>query len=239
MPIWNEARLINRIRISPTTYHLVFEQLEGDFNFLAGQFITLDLPIGEKRLDRWRSYSIAGRTLQPNQFELCIGLVPDGKGSTYLCHSLKDGEVIRYKSPSGSFTLKTEGVDRIILVATGTGIAPFRAMLRDHLSEIVQPVHLVFGCRTEDEILYREEICGMVGQYPHFSYDICLSRAQVEGCHHGYVHSRYTSIIEEYGPSERIHVYLCGWQRMVDEANQRLTGELALTSAQVHIELYG
>jgi len=213
--------------------------MEGDFNFLAGQFITLDLPIGEKRLDRWRSYSISGRTLQANQFELCIGLVPHGKGSTYLCKELTVGELIRFKSPSGTFTLKTDRVDRIILVATGTGIAPFRAMLRDHLSDIVLPIHLVFGCRTEEEILYRSEMSDMTARHPNFSYDICLSRSQAEGCHQGYVHSRYTPIIQEYGQSERIHVYLCGWQHMVDEASQRLTRELGLSSSQVHIELYG
>ncbi|MBK6997672.1 MAG: hypothetical protein IPH31_23350 [Lewinellaceae bacterium] len=59
------------------------------FDFQAGQFVTMDLPIGEKRLQRWRSYSIANPPSNSNRLELCIVNSSEGLGSKYLLTKFK------------------------------------------------------------------------------------------------------------------------------------------------------
>jgi ferredoxin-NADP reductase len=73
-------------------------------DFKAGQFITLDLPLGEKRLQRWRSYSIASAPADdPNLLELVVVRAPNGQGSRYLFEEVNVGSVLRWKGPDGAF----------------------------------------------------------------------------------------------------------------------------------------
>ena len=82
---WKEGKIIKREKISSNTNHLTIAVEESVLTeYQPGQFITLDLPIGEKRLDRWRSYSIAGTDPTTNTLDLSIVKMQDGKGSTFL-----------------------------------------------------------------------------------------------------------------------------------------------------------
>lgn len=86
---WKTAVIEEIHRLSPTTKRFILNiESEETFAFKAGQFITLDLPIGEKRLDRWRSYSISSAPSEDNRIELCIVEVEDGRASKYLFHDV-------------------------------------------------------------------------------------------------------------------------------------------------------
>src|SRR5688500_4047096 len=98
------------------------------FDFKAGQFVTLDLPIHEKPNKRWRSYSIASWPGGSNIFELLIVLLEDGAGTTYLFNEVKEGSELTYRGAQGVFTLPDPIDKDLFLICTGTGIAPFRSM---------------------------------------------------------------------------------------------------------------
>jgi len=99
------------------------------FDFKPGQFVTLDLPIHEKKNKRWRSYSIASWPDGSNIFELIIVLMPQGAGSSYLFNDVEVGTELLFRGAQGEFTLLETIEKDLFLIYTGTGMAPFRSMV--------------------------------------------------------------------------------------------------------------
>ena len=206
------------------------------FDFTPGQFVTLDLPIHEKPNKRWRSYSIASWPDGSNVFELLIVLAEQGLGTHYLFNEIKVGSELSFRGAQGVFTLPEQLDTDIFLICTGTGIAPFRSMVNYlRLHPVPFPnIHLIFGCRKKEDLLYYEELKTLEQQLPGFHYHPTLSREKWEG-HHGYVHPIYEALCKDK-PAARF--YLCGWKHMVDEAKKRIV-ELGYDRKAIHQELYG
>ncbi len=209
------------------------------FDFQAGQFITLDLPIGDKRLQRWRSYSLANAPDGSNLLELCIVRSPDGAGSRYLFEQTEPGSTLRFKGPDGGFVLPEKIERDLVFICTGTGVAPFRSMLLDlqRSGQAHRGLHLIFGTRYESSILYRDELEALAQNLPGFRYDIVLSRQPDWSGHQGYVHSVYLEQYHTMRPD--VAFYICGWSNMIDEAVANLLITLGYDRTQVHYELYG
>ena len=206
------------------------------FNFIPGQFVTLDLPIHEKANKRWRSYSIASWPDESNIFELIIVLDELGTGTHYLFEQVGVGSELTFRGPQGVFTLK-EPLDKdLFLVCTGTGIAPFRSMIHHIKNENIphRNITLVFGCRTKDTLLYYEEMKELRESVPGFQYIPTLSREEWEGST-GYVHHIYEELCAERKPA---NFFLCGWRGMIDEAKRRIT-EMGYDRKDIHVEIYG
>ncbi|MFZ1788234.1 MAG: FAD-binding oxidoreductase [Saprospiraceae bacterium] len=237
---WIEAKVITIIDESPTVKRFILHvESEEIFTFTPGQFVTFDLPVGDKRLDRWRSYSIASTPSGDNMFELCIVLLDDGKGSGYFFTKVFVGTILKFKGPDGSFVLPPETEPLYVLVCTGTGVAPFRSMIK-HAYEHGLPYrfHLIFGCRTKEDILYFEEFQKISEEQPlTLRYDVVLSRETSDAFYHGYVHQVY----EKAYTSENSTVvfFLCGWSKMIDEARNNLIETMGFRESQVLFELYG
>ena len=227
--------------LSKTTMEMKLEidQAEGVFDFLPGQFITFDLPVSEKRLHRWRSYSIANGPDESNILKLCIVRSPEGLGTKYLFEEVKIGTMIKFKGPDGGFVLTDDLSAEIIMVCTGTGVAPFRSMI-NYIKANKLPfkgIHLIFGTRSEENILYREEFEMFSKENPLFRYSVALSREEKKEFHHGYIHDIYMT---EYNQTnDKRHFYICGWSKMIDEAVANLLINLKYDKSQIHYELYG
>src|ERR1700710_1685986 len=102
----------------------------SSFDFEPGQFVTLDLPIHEKPNKRWRSYSIASHPDGTNVIELVIVLLEGGLGTHYLFNHVDVGTEILLRGPQGVFTLPPIIDKDLFFICTGTGIAPFRSMVK-------------------------------------------------------------------------------------------------------------
>ena len=216
------------------------------FDFKAGQFITLDLPIHEQKNKRWRSYSIASWPDGTNVIELLIVLLEGGLGTTYFFNEVKVGTELTLRGPQGVFTLPSE-IDRdLFLICTGTGIAPFRSML--HYMQLhnvpYEKVYLVFGCRTQKDLLYFNEMKELEQTMRDFTFMPTLSREDWDG-HRGYVHSLYEEICkgnkvacDDIMNLKPAYFYLCGWKAMVDDAKHKII-EMGYDKKAVHLELYG
>lgn len=209
------------------------------FDFKPGQFITFDLPIHPKKTQRWRSYSIASAPVDTNEFELVIVYVPLGPATNYLWKEIKVGSSIPFKGPAGIFTLPDPLEEEICLIATGTGIAPYRSMLLDLVNHPrpSKNIYLLFGTRYVKDILYRKEMEELQHKIPSLSFIPVLSREADPGYEgkKGYVHPVYEELFADKRPAV---FYLCGWRNMVDEARQRIA-EMGYLSKSVHVELYG
>jgi glycine betaine catabolism B len=208
----------------------------GSFDFIPGQFVTLDLPIHDKPNKRWRSYSISSWPDGSNIFELIIVLTPHGAGSTWIFENINEGSELKFRGPQGTFVLPRVLDQDLFLICTGTGIAPYRSML--HTIKIEQRPHgriyLIFGTRTRADILYYEEMKELSGQIEKLHYIPTLSRENWEG-HQGYVHPVYEELCVDRQPAQ---FFLCGWRNMIDEARQRITA-MGYDKKSIHVELYG
>ena len=251
LPPTLEVRLIEKQQLTPAVRELTFERTDGlAFAFEAGQWVSLILPheVGELR----RAYSIASPPRRSPRFQLAITHVEGGPGSTYL-HDLALGATLQAIGPQGFFT-RPPGSGPSLFVATGTGITPLRSMIHDavfslepaagpqHRERNVQtPLWLLFGVRTEADVLYRGELEKLASDHENVRVRFTLSRAEAgwQGSR-GYVQSHVKELWNELaalglGPP---HVYICGLQKMVGAVRELLRKEMGVPRQQVHAERY-
>jgi glycine betaine catabolism B len=235
---WRTGKVI---RIENETYNTRRYWIEipelTSFDFEPGQFVTLDLPIHEKPARRWRSYSIASWPDGTNVFELVIVLLEGGAGTTWLFNNVVVGSELTLRGPQGVFTLDEENLQKdLFLICTGTGIAPFRSMVQHIKLKSIphENIYILFGCRTQKDLLYYNELKQLDADMPRFHYLPTLSREEWEG-KKGYVHSIYEETCSGKQPAS---FFLCGWKAMIDEAKKRIQ-ELGYDKKSIHQELYG
>lgn len=234
---WRSGKVI---RIADESYNTRRFCVQVDevpfFDFIPGQFVTLDLPIHEKRNKRMRSYSIASWPDGTNIYELLIVLDEKGLGSPWLFNNINVGSEIKFRGPQGVFVLKPPLEKDIFLVCTGTGIAPFRSMIHNIKNNKIphKNLYLIYGCRTKSDLLYYNELTNLQSEIPSMHYIPTLSREKWEG-NTGYVHPIYESLCMERKPAD---FYLCGWKDMIDDA-QKIIMNMGYDKKDIHFEIYG
>lgn len=235
---WRTGKVINIIQETYNTRRFVIQIPELErFDFIPGQFITFDLPIADKPNKRVRSYSIASWPDGTNIFELVIVLLEGGLGTTYLFNKVDIGSELTLRGAQGVFTLDDDDLAKdIVMICTGTGIAPFRSMTH-HIKNHNIPhknIYLIYGTRKQIDLLYYEEMKQLDKEMENFHYIPTLSREQWEG-RSGYVHPIYEEICASKQP---VSFLLCGWKNMLDEAKQRILA-LGYDRKSIHQESYG
>lgn len=216
-----KARLVAWKELAPEVHQLDFEVQEvAEFQFTPGQFISVVETSHGK--EKTRAYSIASPR-DGKHFSLCLNRVPHGSISNMMFR-LKVGDDILIHEPLGYFTLRHPG-RRIVFVATGTGIAPFRSILHDHLPRTQPHINLLFGTRHESGLLYRDEMEQLGREYPSFRYMPTLTRPH-EGWNGrvGRVQMHLDEAIALRTPEDLFEtdVYVCGLKEMVDEVRAEL-----------------
>lgn len=226
------ATLLESREIAPEVRHLVLETQGGKpLHFAPGQFLMLFAPLGGVIVKR--PYSIASPP-DGNRFALCLNRVREGVFSPYL-FDLHPGDTVMLKGPYGAFRWHEPPSDSI-LVATGTGIAPFRSMLKARLPEDRECRHtLVFGVRHEYGILYREEFEEMAARYPNFRFLPTLTRPEPGWT--GRTGRVQRHVLEAVGERRDLQVYICGLWEMVREVREMLLG-VGLERSRIHYERY-
>lgn len=227
-----QATLLETREIAPEIRHFVFA-VEGvdSFPFVPGQFVSFTEQFEGKPITR--AYSIAS-TPDGNRFELCLNLVKDGRFSPHL-FQLQPGEQVPMKGPVGTFTLRNPGRDALF-VATGTGIAPMRGLLRQALAEgpECRPT-LLFGVRHEHSLLYREEFETLAAAHPRFRFLPTLTRPTESWTGR---RGRVQEHLEEaLGGRTDIDVYVCGLKDMVNSVRELLK-ERGFDRRQIIVEKY-
>lgn len=232
--------LIESFMISPKVKHFVFQcESMSDFTYQPGQFITVHFDHEGKALKR--SYSIANTPKHTNLIEFAAGFVENGPG-TELLFNLKPGDTINVNGPFGRLILKDEVPGRYLLVATSTGITPYRSMLQELSRRLEKHPNLklaiLLGVQRREEILYKEEFLSFVQKYPQVIFRPYLSRTSteelIEGEYSGYVQHAFPELNLN---QENDLVYLCGNPSMIDDAFNYLK-EQGFTTQQIIREKY-
>ena len=213
--------LKNAFMLSAKVKHFIFnsQQLPA-FDYLPGQFITIHLENGDKILRR--SYSIANAPLQDNRIEFATAYVPEGLATKFL-FNLKIGDSVNITGPFGRLILKDTVPKRYIMIATSTGITPYRAMLRQMEQKLESypdlEVVIIQGVQKREDILYCDEFLELSTRYPRLSFRVYLSQETRTDLfpyeHIGHVQQAFPSL--KLDPHQDI-VYLCGNPCMIDDS---------------------
>ncbi|NLB57809.1 MAG: ferredoxin--NADP reductase, partial [Gammaproteobacteria bacterium] len=213
-----------------------------------GQFIQVHFQYADGTPAK-RSYSLAtvrDRDAQPEDtVEISVSYVPGG-AATALFEALEAGDVIDASGPFGRFCLMPNDANRrYLLIGTGTGVTPYRAMLpllERQMAERGIEVVLLFGARNPGELLYGDEFRAFAEKHPRFRFVPCFSRELPEAgsvhahpdVRHGYVQQ----FLDEFAPSGDTDLaYLCGNPDMVDACFAALK-EHGLAVPQIRREKY-
>ncbi|MFC3269455.1 ferredoxin--NADP reductase [Vulcaniibacterium thermophilum] len=232
MPVHFPLKLVSRRMLAPTVGHYTFVRDDGQpLDFIPGQFIQVHFRYADGTPTK-RSYSLAtihDHALGPGEaVEIAVSYVPGG-AATALFEGLKEGDAIEASGPYGRFCLMPGDANRrYLLIATGTGVTPYRSMLpqletlmRERGVEVV----LLFGARTPAELLYGGEFRAFAERHPQFRFVPCFSRQMPDAPHpddrHGYVQQ----FLAEFAPDAAGDIaYLCGNPNMVDACFEALKG---------------
>lgn len=159
------------------TYEL--EQLDGDVNFLPGQFLTFIFHFEHQELRR--SYSIV--SLPGESLKVTVQRVENGSVSRYILIHWKKETIVEALPPAGRFTLQpVTGYPRdIFFLAAGSGIAPILPQIRYLLKEEAQSIiHLFYSSNTEEKILFRDEIEELKKSNPQLEVTLFISNPKAE-----------------------------------------------------------
>jgi len=212
--------------VTPRIRELTLRRADGaPLAFVAGQFVTLHLPHQDKLLRR--SYSIAS-VPQPGIHEVAIAVshVAGGRATGILFSAEPDAR-FKVTGPFGRFVLRDDPPCRYLLIATGTGVTPYRAMLPELEARVGAgrcTVDLLLGVRGRDELLYGAELAAAAARSSQLRFHPCLSRvasdALVPGERHGYVQDALRSFALD--PARDV-AYVCGNPEMIDAVYAHLT----------------
>jgi ferredoxin-NADP reductase len=234
-----KAELLEARMLSPSVRSLTFRTTDRSaLGHVPGQYVDLIVPTA-RGLPYKRSYSVASvpDAGAPDRFEVAVTRVDGGPTSEAL-HTMAVGSVVDVEGPAGSFVRRAGDRDRPgLFVATGTGLAPLRAMLAEEVrSSEGPPLVLLFGCRTPGDLLWGEELFAWQRECPRFVLHPTMSRAPPDwrGLV-GYV-QRHAREMADSLPGA--NAYVCGVAAMVDDVVGLLEREAGLPHASVHYEVY-
>jgi CDP-4-dehydro-6-deoxyglucose reductase len=233
-PRRNKASLVSARPLSPSVRSLALELEGGPLSFRAGQWV--DVHVQAASGPEKRAYSIASAPWEP-LLELAVTAVEGGVVSPVL-HALEAGAQVEIDGPHGFFTRDEPALAQAptLFVGTGTGLAPLRSMLAEALRGPHPPFTLLFGCRTQEDILWRDELEAWAARDPDFRLEVTLSRADDAWTgRRGYVQTHVEELARALGEP---HVFVCGLNRMVSEVRAVCKGTLGYDRKRIHTERY-
>jgi NAD(P)H-flavin reductase len=179
--------------------------------------------------------SIASIPSQKNELTMIHDVSPMGPGSKWTL-ALQVGDTAQIMAPLGIFTLKPNPGKRKVLVATGSGVAPFCSMVADYYSsggkdEII----LYWGLRHEEDIYWKEQFEQLSRSYPQFQFAITLSQPKDDWKG---MRGRVTEhVVQEEKNILESDFYLCGSHAMVEDIKTQLA-TVQVPKEHITTELY-
>jgi benzoate/toluate 1,2-dioxygenase reductase component len=222
------ARLISVDRLSETTIAFSLDRSDA-FTFLAGQYVNIRVPGTDQR----RSYSFSSPP-GADTLSFLVRNIPPGVMSTYLRDQAVPGTPVEFIGPAGSFYLR-EIKRPLLLLAGGTGLAPFLSML-GKISETrsEQPIRLVYGVTNDVDLVGIEWLEEFESKIPGFTFATCVAAADSTHPRTGYVMAHVESGHLSGGD---VDLYLCGPPPMVDAVSAWL-GEQRVTPTNFYYEKF-
>jgi CDP-4-dehydro-6-deoxyglucose reductase len=217
------ARVVKMQRAAPDVM-LVDLKLPAQerLQFLAGQYIDLLLRGGVRR-----SFSMANPPRDDGVLQLHLRDY-GGPFSQYVFGVMKEKDIIRFEGPFGTFFLREESAKPIVLVASGTGFAPIKAIVEHALATgLTRPMTLYWGCRVRSD-LYMHELAETWHREGKLRYVPVLSEAPASDNWSGRMGFVHRAVMEDFPDLSGHQVYACGAPVMVESAHRDFTSKCGL-----------
>lgn len=216
LPMQDFAGTVSRFENLSPTIKGVWIKLDdaAGIRFQAGQYINLHLP-GENTS---RAFSLANPPSASGEIELNIRRVPGGQVTSWIHDTLQVGDQVKLSGPYGRFFVrKSAGLPHLFL-AGGSGLSSPRSMILDLLGEgCTQPITLVYGARSQDELYYHDDFVALAAQHPNFTYVPALSSVADDSDWSGFRGFVHDAAKDYFSNDFRGHkAYLCGPPVMID-----------------------
>ena len=188
--------------------------------FHAGQYVEFLLRDGSRR-----SYSMgnAPHTLDPAapKVELHIRHMPGGKFTDVVFSTMKEKDILRIEGPYGSFYLREDSQAPMILLASGTGFAPIKALI-EHMQHkgITRPATLYWGGRRPSDLYMNDWVEAQVKAMPNLTYVPVVSDALAEDAWTGRTGFVHQAVLQDHADLSGHQVYACGAPIVVDSARR-------------------
>lgn len=196
--------------------------------YLAGQFVELLLRDGSRR-----SYSMACAPHLAEQLELHIRHMPGGRFTDALFGAaqpaVKERDILRFEGPLGTFFLREDSDKPIVLLASGTGFAPIKAVIEHaRFKDVRRPMVLYWGGRRPQD-LYMNALCEQwAAEMPNFRYVPVVSDALPEDLWQGRTGFVHRAVMEDFPDLSGHQVYACGAPVVIDAARSEYTAQCGL-----------
>ncbi len=164
--VQGKARVEAVRRLTPEIFEVDLRMEEPpEFRFEAGQWVSI--PFGPKTV---RTYSIASPPSERRVITLCADVAPGGIGSRWF-RTLKAGDLVKFKGPTGGFIVRRADLRSPLFVAEEVGIVPIRSILWDcYQTGFGRPATLIYWCRDPSWLAYDQEFGLLSRRYPGFTY---------------------------------------------------------------------
>lgn len=216
-PVRVEAHVKHAERFTESVVHLSLELSAAEpLDYRSGQYVNIWLEDGTSR-----SFSMAS-VAHGNLLDFHVHQIPGGRFSDRLLKDIRAGSTLSVEFPLGTFCYHEEDMRPLVMAATGTGLAPIKAILESLLDdEDCPPVSLYWGMRTEQDLYLRDVIESWKGKLYEFDFVPVLSRGgSLWTGRRGYVQQ---AVIEDFGDLAEHAIYLCGSPNMVADAKSLFT----------------
>jgi len=238
-PHRRDAILLSNEIVGPALHVLTFEWPDADpVDFVPGQYVTFYLQRQGKQITR--SYSFFSSPTVRDRFSLLVKKLPLGFGSTLLCElSPRAKTALTTLAPLGKFVVQDPGSRAVVLVATGTGLAPFVPMLERLKGEHPQSdTWLFFGVRFVAELVDFAELRSLERAWTSFHFVPVVSRPPGDGSWSGATGHVQEQVRTQFPDLSQADVYLCGVNEMVNEMRE-IALETGCPKERVFVERYG
>ena len=187
-----------------------------NFQYHAGQYIDILLRDGTRR-----SYSIANAPQNGQGIELHVRHMPGGKFTDHAFGTLQEKEILRIEGPYGSFFLREDSTKPIVLLASGTGFAPIKALLEHMQKQATQrPVYFYWGGKRPADLYMHAWVQEQCHAMPNLHYVPVLSNAQVQDQWQGRTGLVHLAVLEDFPDLSGYQVYACGAPIVVESAHK-------------------
>lgn len=208
-----------------------------NLQYRAGQYVEFILRDGARR-----SYSMANAPDQlgsPPAIELHVRHMPGGKFTDHVFGAMKEKEILRMEGPFGSFFLREDGDKPIVLLASGTGFAPIKAILQQMQAKgITRPAVLYWGCRRKAD-LYQHDWCVEAAKaMPNLTYVPVLSEPTADDAWTGRTGFVHQAVMTDLPDLSRHQVYACGAPIMVESAQRDFVARCNLPAEEFYADSF-
>ena len=203
----------------------------------AGQYVEFLLRDGDRR-----SYSMANaphtQTETPG-LELHIRHMPGGKFTDHVFGAMKEKEILRIEGPYGSFFLREDSDKPLVLLASGTGFAPLKALI-EHMQHknITRPAVLYWGGRRPADLYMHDWMQAKVAEMPHLRYIPVISDALPEDHWTGRTGFVHQAVLEDFSDLSGHQVYACGAPIVVESARDAYSALAGLPAEEFFADAF-